>query len=78
MWDLTFYLANTPPLPGPHLDVDIGTLYHRPIEASSTPIYLHFSPPPETQWSRSTDRGWPQRRWQHFPITPQACPFNVV
>jgi len=26
MQDLTFYLANTPPLPGPRLDVDIGTL----------------------------------------------------
>ena len=26
MWDLTFYLANTPPLPVPRLDVDIGTL----------------------------------------------------
>ena len=24
MRDLTFYLTNTPPLPGPHLDVDIG------------------------------------------------------
>ena len=24
MWDLTFYLANTPLLLGPHLDVDIG------------------------------------------------------
>ena len=29
MRDLTFYLTNTPPLPGPHLDVDIGTLYYR-------------------------------------------------
>ena len=29
MRDLTFYLANTPPLPGPRLDVDIGTLYYR-------------------------------------------------
>jgi len=26
MRDLTFYLTNTPPLPGPRLDVDIGTL----------------------------------------------------
>jgi len=32
MRDLTFYLANTPPLPVPRLDVDI-TLYYRPIEA---------------------------------------------
>ena len=27
MQDLTFYLVNMPPLPVPHLDVDIGTLY---------------------------------------------------
>ena len=26
MQDLTFYRAYTPPLPGPRLDVDIGTL----------------------------------------------------
>ena len=26
MRDLTFYLANTPPLPGPHLGVDMGIL----------------------------------------------------
>ena len=25
MQDLTFYLVNMPPLPGPRLDVDIGT-----------------------------------------------------
>jgi len=34
MRDLTFYLTNTPPLPVPRLDVDIGTLYYRPIEAA--------------------------------------------
>ena len=38
MWDLTFYLANTPPLPGPRLDVDIGILQkllrHRSVFAS--------------------------------------------
>jgi len=28
MWDLTFYLANTPPLPVPRLDDDIGTSYN--------------------------------------------------
>ena len=33
MRDLTFYLANTPPLLVPRLDVDI-TLYYRPIEAA--------------------------------------------
>jgi len=51
MLDLTFYLANTPPLPVPRLDVDIGTLhvYYRLIGASSTQICLHFSRPPETQ-----------------------------
>ena len=37
MQDLTFYLANTPPLPVPRLclDVDIGT--YRPIEAADLP-----------------------------------------
>jgi len=35
MRDLTFYLANTPPLLLPRLDVDIGTLYYRQIEAGS-------------------------------------------
>jgi len=45
-----FYLANTPPLPVPRLDVDIGTLYYyKLIEASSTPVCLCFSCPPETQ-----------------------------
>jgi len=32
MRDLTFYLVNTPPLLGPCLDVDIGTLYYRPLQ----------------------------------------------
>ena len=32
MRDLTFYFANMPPLPGPRLDVDIGTLYYRPLQ----------------------------------------------
>ena len=62
-----------PPLPGPRLDGDTSS-----VEADSTPIFLRFSRPPETQWSRSTDRGWPQcRRW-HFLSTPRACPFNVL
>ena len=39
MRDLTFYLANTPPLPMPRLDVDI-TLYYRPIEAADLPSLL--------------------------------------
>ena len=40
MQDLTFYLANMPPLPVPCLDVDIGTLYYRPIEAADLPSLL--------------------------------------
>ena len=32
MRDLTFHLAYTPPLPGQHLDVDIGTLYSQTSE----------------------------------------------
>ena len=39
MRDLTFYLANTPPLPVPRLDVDI-TLYYGPIEAADLPSLL--------------------------------------
>jgi len=39
MRDLTFYLTNTPPLPVPHLNVDI-TLYYRPIEAADLPSQL--------------------------------------
>jgi len=77
MRDLTFYLANTPPLPGPHVDVDIGIL-QTATEAGSTPICLHFSCPPETRWSRSTDRGWPQRRQWRFPSTLRVFPFNVL
>jgi len=45
--------------------------------AGSTAIGLCFSCPPETQWFRSTDRGWPQRRRQHFPSTMGVCPCNV-
>ena len=45
MQDLTFYLANTPPLPVPRLDVDIGTLYYRPIEADDLPSLLILSSP---------------------------------
>ena len=48
MRDLTFYLANTPPLPVPCLDVDI-TLYYRPIEAADLPSLLILSSPePQT------------------------------
>ena len=48
MRDLTFYLANTPPLPVPRLDVDIGTLYYynyRRIEAADLPSLLILSSP---------------------------------
>ena len=45
MRDLTFYLANTPPLPVPRLDVDIGTLYYRPIEAADLHSLLILSSP---------------------------------
>ena len=53
-------------------------IYYRPIEAGSTLICLHFSCPPETQWSRLTDRGWPYPRQRRFPSTPRVCPFNVL
>ena len=41
MRDLTFNLANTPPLPGPCLNVDTELVQHR---SASTPICLRFSP----------------------------------
>ena len=47
-------------------------------EAGSTLIDFCFSCPPETRWSRSTDGGWPQRRWWCFPSTPWVCPFSVL
>ena len=43
MQDLTFYLVNTPPLPVPRLDIDIGTLHYRPIEAADLPSLLILS-----------------------------------
>ena len=45
MQDLTFYLANTLPLLVPCLDVDIGTLYYRLIEAADLPSLLILSSP---------------------------------
>ena len=39
MRDLTFYLANTPHIRVPRLDVDI-VLYYRPIEAANLPSLL--------------------------------------
>ena len=57
MRDLTFYLTNTPPLPVPHLDVDIGTLYYRPIEAADLPLLLILSSrSPEPQKLDGQDR----------------------
>ena len=70
MRDLTFYLANTPPLPAvPRLDVDIGTLYYRQIEAadlSSLLFLLSRSPEPQkldgqdrlTEVGHSVDSGF--------------------
>ena len=45
MRDLTFYLVNMPPLPVPCLDVDVGTLYYRQIEAADLPSVLILSSP---------------------------------
>ena len=62
MWDLTFYLANTLPLPGPHLDVDIGTLDYKLIEAG-----LDTGLP---SLGKDQLTGWPQcGRWS-FPSAP--------
>ena len=36
---MTFYLANMPPLLGPRVDIDIGTLYYRPLQK----LVLHQS-----------------------------------
>ena len=46
MRDLTFYLANTPPLPVPRLDVHI---LQTDTEAGSTRSYTGLSHPPETR-----------------------------
>ena len=77
MRDLTFYLANTPPLPVPRLDVDIGTLIqtnrsYRSALATNSVVPRAL----ETRWS--TDRGWPQRRQRRFPSILRVCPFNVL
>ena len=57
MRDLTFYLANTPPLPVPRLDVDIGTLYYRPVEAADLPsLLILLSRSPEPQILNGQDR----------------------
>jgi len=64
MWDLTFY---PPPLPVPRLDVDMGTLYYRPIEAADLPLLLILlSPEPQkldghdrlTEVGHSVDNGF--------------------
>ena len=48
MRDLTFYLANMPPLLLPRLDVDIGTLFYRPIEgADLSSLQILLSPEPQ-------------------------------
>ena len=68
--DLIFYLANTPPLLVPHLDVDVANMTDRSSRSALTTSS-------ETRWSRSTDRGWPQRRQRRFPSIPWVCHFNV-
>jgi len=55
MQDLTFYLANTPPLPVPRLVVDIGTLYYRQVEAADLPSLLTLLSP-ELQKLNGQDR----------------------
>ena len=37
MGDLTFISQILPPLPGPRLEVDIGTLYYRPLHDTDLP-----------------------------------------
>jgi len=49
MRDLTFYLAYTPPLPVPRLDVHILQTDTRDTEAGSTRSYTSLSRPPETR-----------------------------
>ena len=53
MRDLTFYLANTPPLPVPHLDVHI---LQTDTEAGSTRNYTGLSCPRETRIPFGQDR----------------------
>ena len=47
---LTFYLANTLFLPVPCLDVIVGTLYYRPIEAGLTLVCLCFQSRTQETW----------------------------
>jgi len=75
MPDLTFYLANMPPLLGPHLDVDIGTLYHRPLQklvrhrsAFASLVLQKFNGQDQlTEVGHSVDGG-----------VSKVCPFNVL
>ena len=53
MRDLTFYLANMPPLPVPHLNVHI---LQTDTEAGSTRSYTGLSRPPETRIPFGQDR----------------------
>ena len=80
MRDLTFYLANTPLLPVPRLDVHIRTLLLQTDRSCRSTLAIDsvVTRAPETRSSRSTDRGWPQRRQRRFPSIPQVCSFNVV
>ena len=50
------YLTNTPPLPVPRLDVDIG-IYYRPVEATDLPsLLILLSQSPELQKLDGQDR----------------------
>ena len=74
MRDLTFYPANTPPLPLPRLDIDITLYLYRPIEAADLPSLL-------VQKLDGQDRlteVCPQRRQRRFPSIPRVCHFDVL
>ena len=76
---MTFYLANMPPLLGPRLDVDIGTLYYRPLQklvlhqSAFASLVLHKLDGQD----QLTEVG-PYCRWRHLPSTPWVCPFNEL
>jgi len=65
MRDLTFYLANTPPLLVPRLDVNIIRITGCRSAFGTNSVVRA----PETRWSRSTDRGWLQRRERGFVLS---------
>ena len=54
---MTFYLTNTPPLPVPHLDVDIRTLYYRLVCLHFSCLRIPFGQDRQTELSHSVDSG---------------------